>query len=369
SSKQTDGKGGKGGATPSPGASSTTSPDATGTASPGASSTTKPTAQPTTRNFPAITGAIAAVAGVSITGSIVPVEMLAIDPAGQIPGMLLIPAGDHVIAVSTSDAPTSYDATALGQTFTGARAVVTGGTSTAYVIATVNQALSLITLDLTKLALKQANPASVQSLQGQASNANLGAMAFNPNDGKIYVVDETNDTVDTIAPGSGQVTVYMGVSGQAGSSTSGAVTSFQMKQPKGLAIDGNTLYVADSGNNRILKVDLTGNTATVLAGSADASPGMVDGPLAGSTFDRPVGLFLTSDKKLIVPDQANGGLREVDPSGDGVYSFEKTGASNGSQMLSFPVGAVKFNGNYYALDNLGALQKFVPAGSANTGAS
>jgi DNA-binding beta-propeller fold protein YncE len=99
-------------------------------------------------------------------------------------------------------------------------------------------------------------------------------------------------------------------------STDGIGIDASFDRPTGLALssDGGTLYVADTENNRIRRVDLASapsHTVTTLAGFGGA--GSNDGVGTAATFSYPSGLALTpDDSTLFVADRWNHKLRAVD---------------------------------------------------------
>ncbi|MGY4961648.1 F-box-like domain-containing protein [Streptomyces sp. 900105245] len=90
-----------------------------------------------------------------------------------------------------------------------------------------------------------------------------------------------------------------------------------LDMPGGVAVssDGGTLYVSDSGNHRILRVDLVSrpHLFAVLAGIADQPDFSGDGGAAADAeLDRPTGLRLTpDDSRLIFADQQNHRVRMI----------------------------------------------------------
>jgi sugar lactone lactonase YvrE len=62
--------------------------------------------------------------------------------------------------------------------------------------------------------------------------------------------------------------------------------------PSGIAVEGNDLYIADTGNHTVRRINLDNVTSTV-AGVA-GSQGIVLGPLPGG-LDRPVGIARAPD--------------------------------------------------------------------------
>lgn len=104
-------------------------------------------------------------------------------------------------------------------------------------------------------------------IDGTGGNARLQhplGIAFK--DGTLYIADSYNHKLKRIeldASGVGTVTSFLGT-GKAGDSLS----PVQFSEPAGLAIAGDTLFVADTNNHRLLKVDLETQEASpfVIAG-------------------------------------------------------------------------------------------------------
>lgn len=110
----------------------------------------------------------------------------------------------------------------------------------------------------------------------------------------------------------------------------GPAAQAQFLDPRGVAVaaDG-TIYVSDSGNNRIRAI--SGGTVWTVAGS---SRGFADGPGAQAMFAQPMGIALTPAGTLLVADVWNHRLREVTPAG-----VVRTWAGTGSEGASGGPGA------------------------------
>ena len=114
--------------------------------------------------------------------------------------------------------------------------------------------------------------------------------------------------------------------------------------PRAIAVSDACLYVADSGHHRILECDYAGN---VLRQFGTGREGLQDGPAEETAFKRPQGLALQRDA-LFVADTGNHALRRIDlRSGDtetilgnGRRGFEQhaAGAGNGIALLDQPCG-------------------------------
>src|SRR4029077_16750314 len=143
----------------------------------------------------------------------------------------------------------------------------------------------------------------------------IGGLAVGP-DGTIYICDRSGNVVYSYTAGDRGPRVFAGT-GQAGfSGDTGPATGAELYRPGGLAVDkqGN-LYIADSGNNRIRKVDVNGTINTV-AGSGkyygDSGDG---GPATSARLSFPFGVAVARNGTIYIADTGNNRLREVTPSG------------------------------------------------------
>lgn len=142
-----------------------------------------------------------------------------------------------------------------------------------------------------------------------------------------------------------QSAVNYRVSSIAGSSRVGdgnPATQAQLAAPEGIAVDpAGNIYIADSVNNRIRKVNTAGVITTV-AGNGYAGFAGDAGPAVDSQWNAPYGLALDSAGNLFVADLANARVRRISPSG-----LVQTIAGGGAPLLpgegSQALGA-KFSG-------------------------
>jgi sugar lactone lactonase YvrE len=109
----------------------------------------------------------------------------------------------------------------------------------------------------------------------------------------VYVVDTGNSTIRMIDD-DGTVSTLAGQAGQC-ASNDGSPGASRLCSPSGIAIDGNDLYIADTGNATIRRINLDNVTSTV-AGVAGRN-GIVLGALPGG-LDRPAGIALAPDRSL-----------------------------------------------------------------------
>lgn len=128
------------------------------------------------------------------------------------------------------------------------------------------------------------------------------------------------------------------------------------------------VYVADSGGNRILRVQVDGTTTTV-AGSG--AKGNADGLGPSASFDSPMGVAVDPAGNLYVADYGNRLIRKISSSGD-VSTLAGSGQNasvdgQGSAASFQQLGDVACDrrGNVYVVD-LGAIRKVTADGTVTT---
>jgi sugar lactone lactonase YvrE len=149
-------------------------------------------------------------------------------------------------------------------------------------------------------------------LAGSANGTGAAAKFNNPSgittDGSnLYVADTYDNTIRKIVIATGEVTTLAG-SGLAGS-TDGTGTAAKFNNPSGITTDGTNLYVADTNNNTIRKIVIATGAVTTLAGSAGLE-GSADGIGAAATFNNPGGVT-TDGISLYVTDSNNELIRKI----------------------------------------------------------
>lgn len=144
--------------------------------------------------------------------------------------------------------------------------------------------------------------------------------------GNLYVVDSGACVVWKINQAA-QVTVYAGVVNQCGYNAVGnsmKATAAYLNQPYGLGFDGlGQLYIADSGNSLIRKVNLAGMLTTT-AGTQGAFGFSGDGgPATAASLNFPQDV-LVNGSGVYIADSYNARIRKIAPSGV-ITTFAGTG--------------------------------------------
>jgi hypothetical protein len=94
----------------------------------------------------------------------------------------------------------------------------------------------------------------------------------------------------------------------------GNAATARFSSPVGIAVDSGNIYVADTVNDAIRKIDTSGNTTTIA--NTAGTPGFVDGDAATARFDGPVGIAVDAAGNIYVAEQNNHAIRMIDMGGD-----------------------------------------------------
>jgi hypothetical protein len=176
----------------------------------------------------------------------------------------------------------------------------------------------------------------------------LRRLAFDQS-GNLLVSDSSNRRIRKVDP-NGNVTTFAGTGGSG--SVNGAANVAQFSSTEGITVDATgNVFVAEVGANQIRKIDSSGNVTT-FAGSG--TQGFADGPGATAQFKNPYDVEADGLGNVYVADANNNRIRRIDSSGnvttlagDGTYGFADGGAA--AAQFKFPTGiALDGNGLFVA---------------------
>jgi sugar lactone lactonase YvrE len=171
----------------------------------------------------------------------------------------------------------------------------------------------------------------------------------------LYVSDTDNYTIRKMNLQTGQVTTLAGTPGKNGSDDgTGAAASF--REPRGLAYGKRngkkTLYVADGINATIRAVDLETAEVTTLAGSPLVW-GTNDGTGTGAGFIEPSGLTIDYDgSHLYVADSNALTIRRVDTATGAVTTIAGAPQVFGSQDCTLVAGCTASDSHFGAVEDI-----------------
>jgi sugar lactone lactonase YvrE len=131
--------------------------------------------------------------------------------------------------------------------------------------------------------------------------------------GNLFIADTQNLRVRKIGP-DGTINTIAGNGGFGFNGDGPNATVQQLSNPMGLATDpAGNVYIADQFSNRIRQVTPAGAIATVAGNSAVASGD--GGPASSATLYRPNGIAFDASGNLFIADSQNGRIRKVDTRG------------------------------------------------------
>ncbi|OQW90947.1 MAG: hypothetical protein BWK78_05825, partial [Thiotrichaceae bacterium IS1] len=193
---------------------------------------------------------------------------------------------------------------------------------------------------------------------GPAINAELGPddIILDQSD-NLYIVDDNNNYIRKVDT-AGNISTIAGNGKYGFSGDGGPATSAQFSRVEGIAVDSNgNLYINDSSNYRIRKVDTAGIVSTIAGNGTRGFSG--DGGHATGAQLNPSDIAIDSNGNLYLAERSNHRIRKVDVTGiistvagNGTYGFSGDGGIAISAQLAYPEGvAIDSNGRLYIADS------------------
>jgi sugar lactone lactonase YvrE len=244
----------------------------------------------------------------------------------------------------------STDATGTSASFYYPYSVTTDGTNL-YVADTYNHKIRKI-----EISTGVVTTLAGSGLQG-STDAIGTAASFNlprgiTTDGtNLYVADKGNEKIRKIVISTGEVTTLAGSGATGSTDATGTAASFY--SPTGITTDGTNLYIADAGNNKIRKIVISTAVVTTLAGSGVA--GSTDATGTSASFNYPRGIT-TDGTNLYVADTWNNKIRKIEISTGVVTTLAGSGATGStdatgtSASFNSPRGITTDGTNLYVAD-------------------
>jgi hypothetical protein len=131
-------------------------------------------------------------------------------------------------------------------------------------------------------------------------------------DGGIYIDDMGNDVIRRIDPATGHIETWAGQKGILGG-PDGVDARQSGVDPRNITWDiDNDLIVADRDGNKIRSIDWETRVITTIAGSGVKGPGGDGGPALEAELDSPRGLGVDWKGNVYIADSVNNRVRRVD---------------------------------------------------------
>lgn len=197
--------------------------------------------------------------------------------------------------------------------------------------------------------------------------------------GNLYIADTYNHVVRRVDT-NGLAKIIAGTGSAGYSGDGGAATNANLFAPMSVVLDGQgSLIIADGYNNRVRKVNTNGIiTAIVGTGFPPITPSQSGNGVAATNamLNIPIGLALDSSGNLYIADSSDNQIRKVNPSGvistianttgAAGYNFDNSSAVNANINNPTDV-AVDSTGNVYIADNANhRIRKINTSGTIST---
>jgi uncharacterized protein (TIGR03437 family) len=193
--------------------------------------------------------------------------------------------------------------------------------------------------------------------------------------GNYYIVQLTSQIIRVVTASSGIITTLAGNGTYGFSGDDGVANQAEVSDVHGIVVDSSgNVYISDTGNSRIRKIDTSGNITTIAGNGTSGYAG--DGSSAiNAELGRPGALAIDSSGNIYVPDYANSVVRKISSSGNistiagtGNFGLSGDGGSATQANLGAPVAvAVDGSGNVYISDTWSAsIRKITSDGNIHT---
>ena len=174
--------------------------------------------------------------------------------------------------------------------------------------------------------------------------------------GNFYIADLNNNRIRKVDK-NGILTTVAGKSGSGYSGDGGTATNASLHSPANVALDtSGNLFIADSQNNRIRKVAANGIITTV-AGNGSATFAGDGGSATNASLNYPNGVVFDAFGNLYIADTDNNRIRKMDTNGiittaaGNGAGFSGDGGLATNAILYWPHGVTfDISGNLYIAD-------------------
>ena len=217
-----------------------------------------------------------------------------------------------VSTLAGSGVSESVDGTGVGAQFDSPQGIAVDGSGDLYVADTASHIIRKVTSAgvVTTFAGLLETAGSADGQRAAASFDGPTAIAVSGS-GDVYVSDSGNYTIRKIDV-NGLVTTLAGFPGYDGL-VDGTGPEARFKEPRGIAVDGGgNIYVCDGGNHVIRKITPDG-VVTTFAGSG--MPSSVDGTGTAASFFAPSGIAIDSIGDFYVAEFAGSVIRKITAAG------------------------------------------------------
>ena len=187
--------------------------------------------------------------------------------------------------------------------------------------------------------------------------------------GAVLVIDRANNAIRRIGP-DGVITTLAGTGVPGFEGDGGLAAKAKLRNPRDLVVNGDgSVFVADSGNNRVRRIDPDGTIRTI-AGDGQTTFGGDGGLATAAHLDTPSAIAPMRDGGLLIADSGHARLRKVQSdgtmttiAGNGDQGTRGDGGPAGQARLQFPSAIVLGSDDtiYFSDETAGRVRSVAPA--------
>lgn len=268
---------------------------------------------------------------------------------------VVISSGEVTLFAGTAGTAGSADGTGAGAAFKYPVGITRDTVGNLYVADSGNHTIRMITTGAVVSTL-----AGTAGSLGSGNGTGAAALFNNPQGvahdavgGLLYIADTGNHLLRSVNPATAEVATVAGVVATPGSADG---SPGLLRSPTGVAVAGGYVFVADSGNHTLRRLDTVSAQMITMAGSAGQA-GLVNATGGAARFHQPMGVCADAAGNAWVADLRNGCVRRV--------SSTRVVSTFGPTTLSFPRGLCPDgSGGVFVLDTgLHAVRQITSAGN------
>jgi sugar lactone lactonase YvrE len=150
-------------------------------------------------------------------------------------------------------------------------------------------------------------------------------------DGTLYIADTLNSRIRRVDPVTGVITTIAGTGARGYGGDGGPAAAAVLNLPRAVAVTGDgDVLIADTDNQRIRRIDHATGIITTIAGVGRFGHGGDGGPATAARLASPQALALAPDGSVFVADTRNARIRRIHPGTGVITTIAGTGESGDS---------------------------------------
>ncbi len=286
-------------------------------------------------------------------------------------------SASHGLSTLAGTGKAGFDeSSAINRQINNPQGVAVGPNGAIYIADAGNNRIRKIAKDGTIQTIAGTGTAGYNQDNKPARQAQLdrpAGVAVGP-DNTIYIADTHNQRIRKITP-DGIITTIAGTGTRGYNGDNKPATQAQLRHPTGVTVGpDNTIYIADTRNHRI-RVITPGGMISTIAGTDTAGYNEDNIPATQAKLNTPHGVAIGSDNAIYIADTYNNRIRKITPDGS-IHTIAGTGTLgyNGDNkpatqaQLNAPAGvAVDPDGTLEIADTRNhRIRKITPDGTIQT---